>query len=46
MTKDTAIKQKKKTMITIINNVSTCLARSIVTAFANLKPKNWSKTQL
>ena len=32
--------------MTIKNNDSICLARSIVTAYANLKPENWSKSQL
>ena len=44
MTKDTAI--RKKSIITIKNEDTNCLATSIVPAFANLKPENWSKTQL
>ena len=32
--------------MTIKNNDTTCLARSIVTAMANLHPEKWTKTQL
>ena len=44
LSKDTAT--RKKCIITIKNNDTTCLARSIVTAYANLKPERWTKTQL
>ena len=33
-------------MITVKNDDTICLARAIVTAYANLKPKRWSNTQL
>ena len=33
-------------MITVKNDDTICLARSIVTAYANLKPEKWTKTQL
>ena len=37
---------RKKCIITIKNNDSTCLARSIVTAVANLNKTKWTKTQI
>ena len=30
-------------MITVKNDDTICLARSIVTAYANLKPEKWTK---
>ena len=33
-------------MITVKNDDTICLARATVTAYANLKPERWSKTQL
>ena len=33
-------------MITVKNDDTICLARAIVTAYANLKSEGWSKTQL
>ena len=33
-------------VITIRNNDTICLARSIVTAYTNLKPERWTKTQI
>ena len=44
LSKDSAT--RKKFIITIKNNDTTCLARSIVTAYANLKPECWTKTQV
>ena len=44
LTKDTV--SRKNCVSTVKNNDTICLARSIVTAYANLKPENWSKTQL
>ena len=44
LTKDTI--SRKNCIITIKNNDSTCLARSIVTALANLHPEKWTKAQL
>ena len=37
---------KKCCIITVKNDDTTCLARSIVTAVANLHPERWTKTQL
>ena len=37
---------RKNCVITVKNDNTTCLARAIGTAYANLKPKGWSKTQL
>ena len=37
---------RKKCIITIKNNDTICLARAIVTAFANLHPENYTTTQL
>ena len=44
LTKDTV--SRKSCIITINNDDTTCLARSIVTAMVNLHPERWSKTQL
>ena len=44
LTKDTI--SRKGCIITVKNNDTTCLARSIVTAMANLRPEKWTKTQL
>ena len=44
LTKDTV--SRKNCIITIKNDDTTCLARSIVTAMANLHPEKWTKTQL
>ena len=44
LTKDTI--SRKGCIITVKNNDTTCLARSIVTAMANLHPEKWTKTQL
>ena len=44
LTKDTI--SRKGCIITIKNDDTTCLARSIVMAMANLHPENWTKTQL
>ena len=44
LTKDTI--SRKNCVITIKNDDTTCLARSIVTAMANLHPEKWTKTQL
>ena len=44
LTKDTI--SRKNCIITVKNDDSICLARSIVTALANLHPENWSTTQL
>ena len=37
---------RKRAIVTIKNDDTTCLARSIATAMANLHPKKWVKTQL
>ena len=44
LTKDTV--SRKNCIITIKNDDTKGLARAIVTAYANLKPERWSKTQL
>ena len=44
LTKDTIL--RKCCIITVKNDDTTCLARSIVTAVANLHPERWTKTQL
>ena len=44
LTKDTI--SRKSCIIMVRNDDTTCLARSIVTAMANLYPQRWSKTQL
>ena len=44
LTKDTV--SRKNCIITIKNDDTTCLARPIVTAMANLHPEKWTKTQL
>ena len=44
LTKDTI--SRKGCIITVKNDDTTCLARSIVTAVANLHPERWTKTQL
>ena len=44
LTKDTV--SRKGCIITVKNDDTTCLARSIVTAIANLHPEKWTKTQL
>ena len=44
LTKDTI--SRKGCIITVKNNDTTCLARSIVTAMANLHSERWTKTQL
>ena len=44
LTKDNI--SRKSCIITIKNNDTICLARSIVTAMANLHPEKWTKTQL
>ena len=44
LTKDTI--SRKNCIITVKNDDSTCLARSIVTALANLHPEKWTKAQL
>ena len=44
LTKDTI--SRKGCIITVKNDDTTCLARSIVTALANLHPERWTKTQL
>ena len=44
LTKDTI--SRKNCIITIKNDDTICLARSIVTAMANLHPEKWTKTQL
>ena len=44
LTKDTI--SRKGCIITVKNDDTTCLARSIVTAVANLQPEKWTKTQL
>ena len=37
---------RKRAIVTIKNDDTTCLVRSIVTAMANLHPEKWMKTQL
>ena len=37
---------RKRAIVTIKNDGTTCLARSVVTAIANLHPEKWTKTQL
>lgn len=37
---------RQKCIISIKNDDTICLVRSIITAFANLKLKNWTKTQI
>ena len=37
---------RKNCIITIKNDNTICLARAVVTAYANLHPERWSKTQL
>ena len=44
LTKDTV--SRKNCIITVKNDDTTCLARSIVTANANLHTEKWTKTQL
>ena len=44
LTKDTI--SRKNCIITVKNDDSTCLARSIVRALANLHPEKWTKNQL
>ena len=44
LTKDTI--SRKGCIITVKNDDTTCLARSIVMAMANLHPEKWTKTQL
>ena len=44
LTKDNI--SRKNCIITVKNDDSICLARSIVTALANIHPENWSTTQL
>ena len=44
LTKDTI--SRKGCIITVKNDDTTCLARSIVTAIANLHSEKWTKTQL
>ena len=44
LSKDTI--SRKGCIITVKNDDTTCLARSIVTAVANLQPEKWTKTQL
>ena len=44
LTKDTI--SRKGCIITVKNDDTTCFARSIVTAMANLHPEKWTKTQL
>ena len=44
LTKDTI--SRKNCIITVKNDDTTCLARSIVTARANLHPEEWTKAQL
>ena len=44
LTKDTI--SRKGCIITVKNDDTTCLARSIVTAMANLHSERWTKTQL
>ena len=44
LTKDTV--SRKNCIITVKKDDTTCFARAIVTAYANLKHERWSKTQL
>ena len=44
LTKDTV--SRKRSIVTVKNDDTTCLARSIVTAMANLHPEKWTETQL
>ena len=44
LTKDTV--SRKRSIVTVKNDDTTCLVRSIVTAMANLHPEKWTKTQL
>ena len=44
LTKDTV--SRKNCIITIKNDDTICLARAVVTAYANLHPERWSKIQL
>ena len=44
LTKDTV--SRKRSIVTVKNDDTTCLARSIVTAMANLHPAKWTETQL
>ena len=44
LAKDTV--SRKNCIITVKNDDTICLARSIVTAHASLKSERWSKTQL
>ena len=44
LTKDTI--SRKRAIVTIKNDDTTCLARSIVTAMTNLHPEKWTKIQL
>ena len=44
LTKDTI--SRKSCTITVQNDDTICLARAVVTAYANLHPERWSKTQL
>ena len=37
---------RKRSIVTVKNDDTTCLARSIVMAMANLHPEKWTKTQL
>ena len=37
---------RKRSIVTVKNDDTTCLARSIVKAMANLQPEKWTKTQL
>ena len=44
LSKDTV--SRKNCIIMVKNDDTICLGRAIITAYANLKPKRWSKTQL
>ena len=44
LTNDTV--SRKRSIVTVKSDDTTCLARSIVTAMANLHPEKWTKTQL
>ena len=44
LTKNTV--SRKNCVITVKNDDTICLAKSILTAYANLKPEKWTKTQL
>ena len=44
LTNDTV--SRKSCIIMVKNNDTICLARAVVTAYANLHPERWSKTQL